>query len=61
MVMTREQLLCMLVLVEREVLQEIHVLAALFYHVAHLSIRNCVLDMLCGRLESQSHNKIKPI
>ena len=54
----------MLVLVEREVLQEIHVLAALFYHIAHLQIRNHLLDVHSAAvlaLESHSHNKIKTI
>lgn len=52
----------MLVLAERELLQEIHVLAALFYHIAHLQIRNHVLDIHSAAilvLESQNRNKIK--
>lgn len=54
----------MLVPVKREVLEEIHVLAALFYHIAHLQIRNHLLDMHSAAvlaLESHSHNKIKTI
>lgn len=49
-------------LAEMELLQEIHVLVALFYHIAHLQIRNHVLDIHSATilaLDSQNCNNIK--
>lgn len=54
----------MLVLVEREVLREIHALAVLFYRIPHLQMRNGVLDThpaAAFALEPHIHHKIKTI